>query len=319
MRDFMRAFSSPSHGSQPVLSRFEDCTVTSVSPLRIRFDGSVDDLPFEPDTMVPAAALAVNDRVRVEVKGGRVVIVGRAGGVTRAATPVSADDIATKGFVEAGLRLITIVYFTTSGTFTKASYPGARALRVKVQAGGGAGGAASAAGPTMYSVGAGGGGGGYAERLITNMSTVPSSVPVTVGAGGGPTNGTGGTGGTSSFGSLATATGGTGGLSKPSNVYSPYVSPGAGGVGTVGDLLLSGGAGGIGAGSDTLGSGGSGGSSFMGGGGRGAASGAGGSSLAGEAGGNYGGGGSGAYTSTGGAAKQGGAGAPGIVIVEVYA
>jgi len=73
----------------PVPSLFEDCTVTSVNPLRIRRDGDSTDLPFAPDTMIPESLLAVSDRVRVENANGRLIIVGRGTGipVATAATP----------------------------------------------------------------------------------------------------------------------------------------------------------------------------------------------------------------------------------------
>lgn len=62
-------------------------TVTAVSPLRVKLDGDTTALPFEPDSLVDPAALAVNDRVRCELSKRRVVIVGRSGG-TRA-TPLT--------------------------------------------------------------------------------------------------------------------------------------------------------------------------------------------------------------------------------------
>ena len=92
-----------------------------------------------------------------------------------------------------GYRYHSTVYFTSSGTFTKASYPWLRAVRVKVQGAGASGGGTdyidingeAAAAP-------GGGGGAYAESFITNIASLAASVTVTVGSGG-----TGGAGGTS--------------------------------------------------------------------------------------------------------------------------
>lgn len=59
-------------------SVFEDYTVTGVSPLRIQRDGDSEPLPFTPDTMV--TGLVVDDRVRVENAGGRLIIHGAANG-----------------------------------------------------------------------------------------------------------------------------------------------------------------------------------------------------------------------------------------------
>jgi len=216
-----------------------------------------------------------------------------------------------------GYRLARVLYFTSGATFSKATYPWLRAMRVKAQGGGGAGGGAGATGGN-YSVGSGGGGGGFAESFITDIAGLASSVTVTVGAGGSAVSGgTGGTGGTSSFGALVVAAGGTGGIVKPASAYAPYISGGAGGVATAGDFRQKGGGGGTGAGYSDLGSSGAGGSAQLGGGARGVGQGSG--TLSGEAGGTYGGGGGGAYNSATQSAAIGGAGGAGIVVVELYA
>lgn len=62
------------------MTRFEDATVTGVDPLRIRLDGDADPLPFTPDSLIAAAALAEGDRVRIELSERRVVLYGRADG-----------------------------------------------------------------------------------------------------------------------------------------------------------------------------------------------------------------------------------------------
>ncbi|MBX6334455.1 hypothetical protein IRY61_03905, partial [Candidatus Saccharibacteria bacterium] len=106
-----------------------------------------------------------------------------------------------------------VVIFTSSGTFTKASYPGLKGVRVKLVGGGGAGGGRSASSP----IGGGGGAGAYCEEFIP-ASSLGSSVTVTVGSGGtGVSGGTGGSGGTSSFGSFSSAGGGTGGATSSSS------------------------------------------------------------------------------------------------------
>lgn len=105
------------------------------------------------------------------------------------------------------------VQYTASDSFTKASYPGLRAISVRVQGGGGGSGGCAATGSSQFSLGGSGGGGGYAERFITDIAGLAASETVTVGAGGtagtsGP--GDGGTGGSSiAFG--ITCNGGTGG------------------------------------------------------------------------------------------------------------
>lgn len=296
----------PSQNQIPEAARadFEDCTVTSVSPLRIKRDADTAALAFTPDTLVDTAFLVIGDRVRVDISRNPMLIIGRAGGLSNVATNV-------------GYRLNQVLYLTAGATFSKATYPWLRAVRVKVQGAGGAGGGAAAT-TTNYSVGSGGGGGGFAESFITDIAGLASSVTVTVGAGGSATaGGAGGTGGSSSFGALVVAPGGTGGIVKPASVYAPYISGGAGGVPTAGDFRQKGGGGGTGAGYSDLGSSGAGGSSQLGGGARGVGQGSG--TIAGEAGGNYGGGGGGAYNSTSQSAVAGGAGAPGIVVVELFA
>lgn len=219
--------------------------------------------------------------------------------------------------IGSGYGLVQTVYFTSSGSFTKASYTGLRAVRVKVQAAGGGGGGAPTAASGQNAYGTGGGGGGYAEAFILT-DTLASSVTVTVGASGTGGAGDGGTGGNSSFGSLVVANGGGGGITKPSSTLGGYQPGGLGGSGATGDLLTSGGGGTSGWGAATLAAGGAGGAAMMGGGGRSVSSGAGGGASAGDPGGNYGGGGGGAFTNSTGTARNGGAGGPGIVIVEIY-
>lgn len=205
-----------------------------------------------------------------------------------------------------GLRQVLV--FTSSGSFVKANYPWLRAVRARVQAGGGGGGATAA---TANRGGGGGGGGGYCERFITDIAGLADSVAITVGAGGAAgVGGSGGNGGNSSaFG--ATATGGGGGASAGTE---PNGGPGGSASGTV-DVRFSGSGGGVG--SLTVPAGGAGGSSHLGGGALAAfRSGTGASN--GPSGLEYGGGGGGGRTS-GAVAADGGAGAPGVVILELYA
>src|SRR5690606_34295960 len=102
------------------------------------------------------------------------------------------------------------VYFTSSGTFTKADYPGLRAVRVKVQAGGGGGGGAAGTSPGEEAAAAGGGGGEYAESFIpaSGLSAAETITVGTGGSGGAAGFNIGSTGGDSSFGSHVVAKGG---------------------------------------------------------------------------------------------------------------
>jgi hypothetical protein len=217
---------------------------------------------------------------------------------------------------------IAQVRYTSNGSFTKASYPGARKVRVRVQAGGGGSGGIPAAAASQATLAGGGGGGGYAESML-DTSGLASSVTVTVGAGGtaGTSGGgTGGTGGTSSFGAHTVATGGTGGQSRGASSAVHFAALGGeGGGGTAGDLQFDGGAGGYGIADVQLGSSGQGGDSHLGGGGRANRTTTSGQASNGSAGGRYGGGGSGPISSGTGSAQVGAAGGAGIVIVDVYA
>jgi hypothetical protein len=103
-----------------------------------------------------------------------------------------------------GYRYHSTVYFTSSGTFTKASYPWLRAMKVTVVGGGGGGGGVAATGTGQSAEAGGGAGGGYAIKFITDIAGLSASETVTVGAGGsggaaGANNGTDG-GTTSAFG-----------------------------------------------------------------------------------------------------------------------
>ncbi|MCX5495356.1 hypothetical protein OSH11_11610 [Kaistia dalseonensis] len=124
-----------------------------------------------------------------------------------------------------------------SGSFTVPA--GVYKIFVRVWGAGGGGGGAFATSPTNMGA-CGGSGGGYSEGWL---STTPgASISYTVGAAGaaGSYNGStglpGGNGGTSSFGTIS-ATGGQGGLGASNNFPTPTASPG---VGSGGDLNLTG-------------------------------------------------------------------------------
>jgi hypothetical protein len=220
-----------------------------------------------------------------------------------------------------GLR--QIVTFTSSGTFSKASYPWLRAIVVKCQAAGGGGAGAPSIGSGQVTAGKAGSGGVYAQKLITDIASLASSVTVTVGAGGNggaAGNNAGTAGGSSSFGSLVSADGGFGGgqldYTYPPNVPATGVNgPTAG----VGDLVIPGGDSTAALGlSVSFVVGGNGGNSHM------STTQVGNIAVAdgnnGRAGKLYGGGGtSGLNAQNQATNRTGGAGANGIVIVELYA
>lgn len=222
------------------------------------------------------------------------------------------------GPLVAGNGYLGSLYFTATGAFTIASYPLAKAIRVRCVGGGGSGGGAPAVSSGNHADGGGGGGGGYAEAYLP-VAGLAASIPVTVGAGGGNTTGTGLPGGTSSFGTQVVATGGVGGGAGQNNALAIGAQGGTGGIGTAGDLLIKGSEGGVSSGYATLPRSGQGGDSMMGGGAGGTYTGSSGGRQAGAAGGQYGGGGSGAANAQSATAgTNGGAGANGIVIVDLY-
>lgn len=211
------------------------------------------------------------------------------------------------------------VVFTVSGSFAKASYPWARAVKIRLVGGGGGGGGAAISGAGTSALGGGGGGGGYAEKWV-DVNALSASETVTVGAAGAASAAganPGGTGGTSSFGAHCSATGGAGGSGGAATAVQ-ITSGGAGGAGSGGDVNIPGHGGDIarvtggfpvdaaGGGDSILGFGAFKSTSI--------------NSVNGSGGQSYGGGGGGALNrDTGGSvARSGGAGATGIVIVEVH-
>jgi hypothetical protein len=280
------------------------------------------------DTALSAASVAATGAVT----GATVTATGAVSGASVAATAaITGATITTTGAASVGSLGVTgdasitgnltangylfqqTVYFTSSGTFTKASYPGLRAVVVEAQAGGGGGGGADATSATEASCGAGGGAGGFARKTVL-AGALSASETVTVGAAGAASSGgTGGTGGNSSFGAHAAATGGNGGTIISAGSALTVVGGSDGGPGTAGTLLLEGGDGSFGFRSTTVSAAGTGGASFMGGGGRGGAT-----NAVGNAGKAYGGGGGGARNHNSQAARAGGAGGAGLVAVHIY-
>ena len=224
---------------------------------------------------------------------------------------VLTDGDGSFSYGDAGGGLQSQQVFTSSGTWTKPS--GIKLIKVYITGAGGGGGAMP--GNDVDDSGQGGGAGGTAIEII-DVSSV-SSVSVTIGSGGGTATGdaNGGNGGTSSFGSYCSATGGKGGYG---GAVSGQTTAGHGGVGSNGNVNLTGGPGTGWLSNTTIyHGGGTGGSSFFGGGGvgaKGSQSGfSGGTSQIAQAGVHGGGGGAAAIgTSTS------GAGGDGICVVEEY-
>lgn len=102
-------------------------------------------------------------------------------------------------------RAATVRRFTASGVYI----PPAEVAFVEVEliGGGASGHPAQAPGANTGRIGAGGPAGGYIRAIIA-ANLLPSSVPITIGAGGVPFAASSGAGGASSFGALVTAEGG---------------------------------------------------------------------------------------------------------------
>jgi hypothetical protein len=219
-----------------------------------------------------------------------------------------------------GYRYNSTVYFTSNGTFTKATYPWLRAIRVKVQGAGGGGPGVGATGAGVAAVGQNGAGGAYAESFITDIAGLSASVTVTIGAGGagGAAGGNNGSaGGNASFGALVSANGGGGG--EQFGGLAPYqtLAPIGRQSTATGDFTV---AGRISEGTHLINAGrvltAAGGGSFLGDGATPVNTTTG---AAGTAGVRGGGGVSGVNCENQATARAGGAGAAGIVIVELYA
>lgn len=184
------------------------------------YPGSIDGFSTKVDDITTVAAADVND-----LQDAMVATQGELG----------LDPAGSEATVRARLdKIFEIQIYTGDDTWTKPA--GLIKVIVEVIAGGGGGGGSNSA---DLRVGGGGGGGGYSIEEILAAS-LGSTETVTVGAAGaaGTSTGTGGTGGTSSFGALLSATGGSGGAAGNNSS-----GPAAAGVGSGGDIDMTGEAG----------------------------------------------------------------------------
>lgn len=209
------------------------------------------------------------------------------------------------------------VFFTADDTFTKANYPGLRAVRIRVQGGGGAGGGAASTAAAQNAFPSGGGGGGYAEAFVLEADLAAAEA-VTVGAGGTGVSGADGNAGADSIFDTVSGevrgVGGGGGTTMTAGTSLSHVL-GAGSGGGTGDFVVTGMSGMHSVRySSTSGDGAlaSGGPSHLGPGGRGRLN------ATGDAAGAYGGGGGAGANNASQSARTGGAGGIGLVIVELF-
>ena len=158
------------------------------------------------------------------------------------------DIDADVALLATGYRLLTIVYFTSSGTFTKGNYSGIRAVEIECVGGGGGSGAAAVTIAAQESWGSGGGGGAYGRKFVL-ASSLGATETVTVGAGGaagnpGVSGGAGGNGTDTTFGTWCKGQGALGGPATGAigNSTSGFIAGGAGGsaAGSIGDVVVDG-------------------------------------------------------------------------------
>lgn len=207
------------------------------------------------------------------------------------------------------------IVFTTTGSLTAAQCYGATALRVRCVGGGAGGGGAALTTAGQSAVGGGGQSGQYSESTLDIASvTFPVTATVGTGGAGGVGNAAGTNGVNTSFAALVIAKGGGGGTTSGALAVAGVASGGGGGTVGTGQLATTGGNGGTGLvlTPGTVAVGGTGGQSVIGAARTITAT----ANATGPGGAIYGGGGSGA-NSCNGAAQNGGAGAAGVIIVEL--
>jgi hypothetical protein len=210
---------------------------------RIAIHDAISDAHHTRYTDAEAIAAAQDDPDAVHDNAS-----GEIAAVTAKATPVVGDLLLIEDSEASNAKKrITLgdlphgverVIFTSSGTFSKASYPEARLARVLVVGAGGGAGGAPATGSSEFSAGGGGGAGGWSVEDI-DLSAMATTETVTVGLGGaGGTGAAGAAGSSSSFGSFLSATGGAGGaIMAAGTLASTRLEYGSdGGVGSGGDI-----------------------------------------------------------------------------------
>lgn len=140
-----------------------------------------------------------------------------------------------------GYRVGETIYFTSSGTFEKADYPGLRAVRVTcVGAGGGAGGCAATGSGESSVSGAGHAGAIAISFVLADYLNPAETVTVGTGGSGGSGANDGSPGGASSFGSHCSAGGGNGGDGGPTTSTAVYTLNDAGAQSMTGDITFPG-------------------------------------------------------------------------------
>jgi hypothetical protein len=239
----------------------------------------------------------------------------------------STDWVTVANAGSPSFSFVQTLYFTSSGSFVKATYPWLRAIKVKTVGGGGGGAGCATTGAGQVAVGGAGGGAATAESFITDIGSLAGTVTVLVGDGGsgGVGSANGNDGGESSFGDgesyeVSALGGNSGSLFAAGAVPRQTGNSGLTQTTGVGDLVLPGSTATPRAlinDSATIVARPNGGSSSLG---VGSAGGATLTSSSGSSGAGYGAGGTGGMNAQNrGSAQDGGAGSGGIVIIELYA
>lgn len=147
--------------------------------------------------------------------------------------------LAGYGITDAVGRLLAVRQIETVGITVYKPNPKAKRIRVRLVGAGGSGGGCEPVAANNHRIGGGGGSGAYAESLYFVTAEMLAGVPVSLGAGGAPSNVLGQAGGGASFGSYMSAAGGAGGQILSFTVTATAVGFVMGGTG--GQLVTGGG------------------------------------------------------------------------------